>query len=455
MKFLLTAVLLDLLIGWAAQPLRFVQACDKVAPIHYPSAQIASSPQTAADDQCLRRASDYPTICLVPQGSPVTADSTPVQSRSQSADPRAFGAVDSLTDRLPSLLSGTLFAPLRPESTPSIFTTNSRRFTPLAAAGYPVQWVSYVADANLNHTGTIESQQQGDLVFLPDSLHDPAEPTQLGQPPIWVGVDKQSGCAVSVIIDDHPSQATDSYFQRLMQRPLVHNLVSDERNFYSCGSMAWLGVGLGASAILANTNLDEQFRQAVHGPANAHNQDLMWAKDLGTGQYVIPGLAAIYVADYWLDYNAAPGERPVAESLEQWSGRSLRGMAVGAVPVLALQYIIGSSRPGESSAGSKWKPFQDNNGVSGHAFIGAVPFWTAAQMTDNIPLEVVFYAGGTLAGISRIHDDAHYLSQVVMGWWIAGLSVAAVNCTQLQNSQWQVMPLVMENGTGIGALYQW
>jgi hypothetical protein len=206
---------------------------------------------------------------------------------------------------------------------------------------------------------------------------------------------------------------------------------------------------------LANTNLDEQFRQAVHGPANSHNNSLMWAKDLGTGQYVIPGLLGVYAVDYWIDSGAAPGERPVAEALQQWSGRSLRGLTVGAVPVLALQYAIGSSRPGESSAGSKWKPFQDNNGVSGHAFVGAVPFWTAAQMTDNIPLEAAFYAGGTLAGISRIHDDAHYLSQVVMGWWIAGLSVAAVNNTEWEKRQWQVMPMMIEGGSGIGVMHQW
>ena len=240
-----------------------------------------------------------------------------------------------------------------------------------------------------------------------------------------------------------------------MAQPLVYNLVEDQRNFYSCQSLAWLGVGLGGSAILANTSLDEQFRNFVHGPSNKNSTDLNWAKGFGTGQYVIPALAGIYAVDYWLDENSGPGERPVAEWLEQWSGRSMRGLVVGAVPLLTLQYVIGSSRPGESSSGSNWKPFQDNNGVSGHAFVGAVPFWTAAQMTDYVPLQVGLYGMGTLAGISRIHTDSHYLSQVVMGWWIAGLSVAAVNETEWQKRQWLVTPTLIDGGPGIAVMHQW
>ena len=44
-----------------------------------------------------------------------------------------------------------------------------------------------------------------------------------------------------------------------------------------------------------------------------------------------------------------PGSRPYADWLEEWSGRSLRGLIVGAVPLVSLQYITGASRPGESS----------------------------------------------------------------------------------------------------------
>jgi hypothetical protein len=53
-------------------------------------------------------------------------------------------------------------------------------------------------------------------------------------------------------------------------------------------------------------------------------------------------------------------------------------VVVGAPPLYVMQQVTGSSRPGEGSAGSHWHFLNDNNGVSGHAFIGAVPFLAAS-----------------------------------------------------------------------------
>ena len=40
--------------------------------------------------------------------------------------------------------------------------------------------------------------------------------------------------------------------------------------------------------------------------------------------------------------------------------------------MLLMQRVTGASRAGESDSGSHWRPFHDSNGVSGHAFMGAV-----------------------------------------------------------------------------------
>jgi hypothetical protein len=265
----------------------------------------------------------------------------------------------------------------------------------------------------------------------------------------------QHGAAADGTNNTPPKINEDPSFFSLQDRPLRFNLFNDERNFYRCGSLEWLAVGLGGAAILANTNLDQEFRQAVHGPAGAGSTKLYWMTDMGNGEYVIPGLAAIWVLDYGIDSLSSDGGYSGTVWLQEWSGRSMRGMAVGAVPVLAMQYLIGSSRPGESSNGSHWMPFQSTHGVSGNAWVGAVPFWTAAQMTDSVPLQVGFYAMGSLGGIARIHTDAHYLSQVVMGWWLAGLSVSAVNHTELEKQNWYITPAVDDDGTGIALIHLW
>lgn len=41
--------------------------------------------------------------------------------------------------------------------------------------------------------------------------------------------------------------------------------------------------------------------------------------------------------------------------------------------------------------------------------MGAVPFLTAAEMTDDARIRPLLYLGSGLAGTSRINDDAHYL----------------------------------------------
>ncbi len=93
----------------------------------------------------------------------------------------------------------------------------------------------------------------------------------------------------------------------------------------------------------------------------------------------------------------------------------LRSILVGGPPLLVLQWATGGARPTETDESSEWRPFHDNNGVSGHSFMGAIPFLSAAKMADNIWIKGSFYAASTLPGISRVNDDAHYFSQAFLG----------------------------------------
>ena len=441
MKPIVVALLAAFLSGCATESWRF--ADDRLPPPR--AVQTAPIDSRQPDNTSARSLGAH----VADNPNAATAGRTMMEGEIQPPSKRPIGLIDPLVDRIPALLSGTMLDPARSGGAFPMW-----RPSPGAGAPdpYSVQAAAYFADLGAAKPASFEQPAHSDVVFLPDAA---AGQCPSGQSAIWVGVEGADGNPVDVVIQDPPvCQPPRSFFQRSLEHPLVYNLVSDQRNFYSCCSLEWLAAGLGTSAILANTNLDEEFRQSIHGPVHKDSTNLNWMKDLGTGQYVIPALVGIWAADAWID-STAPGERPIAESLEAWSGRSLRGLMVGAVPVIALQSIIGSSRPGESSAGSRWKPFQDNNGVSGHAFVGAVPFWTAAQMTDCIPLEAGFYAMGSLAGIARLQNDSHYLSQVVMGWWIAGLSVAAVDCTEWQKRSWQVMPMITDSGAGMALMHQW
>jgi hypothetical protein len=243
-------------------------------------------------------------------------------------------------------------------------------------------------------------------------------------------------------------------FAQLQDHPLLYNLLNDQRNFYRCSSLEWLAVGLGGAAIIANTHIDQGFRDAYGETFRPADDDLDFLKQFGNGVYVIPAVATIWAVDYAFNSVVGDGGYPCTAWLQEWSGRTARGLIVGAVPLLTLQYAIGSSRPSQGN-NSSWEPFKHDHGVSGHAFVCAIPFWTAAQMTDCWGMQMGFFTAGTLAGWSRIHTDSHYLSQVMMGWWLAGMSVSAVDHTQLQKREWFVTPTVDDEGTGITLIHLW
>jgi membrane-associated phospholipid phosphatase len=95
--------------------------------------------------------------------------------------------------------------------------------------------------------------------------------------------------------------------------------------------------------------------------------------------------------------------------------------------------------------------------VSGHAFIGAVPFITAAQMTDKIWAKGLFYTLSTIPGWSRVNDNAHYLSQVLLGWYLGYLSVRSVSATEGLKPLPRgltIFPIADGNAVGMGLIYR-
>jgi hypothetical protein len=223
----------------------------------------------------------------------------------------------------------------------------------------------------------------------------------------------------------------------------------DYENFYAPANLGYMAIGFGAGAVLANTNLDESishdfFRENFVEIANEDiTQKLHSPKPLGDGYVILPLIGVIAAAQPWLD------EVPLLKPLGEWGDRSARTVLVGGPFVLLMQSAIGGSRPNESPSQSHWEPFQDNNGVSGHAFVGAVPFLTAAQLTDSNILQSLCYIGSVLPGISRVNDDRHYFSQVFLGWYVALLAAQSVDQTQHASRGIRLVPLVDPDGFGL------
>jgi PAP2 superfamily protein len=225
--------------------------------------------------------------------------------------------------------------------------------------------------------------------------------------------------------------------------------LDDARNFYSWPNLGAFALGIAAAAPLANTSADRHIRNWYQ--QHVRNGRLDGLADFTTyaGQLWVLVPVALETSallgnaedDYWRD-----------GGLYEWSNRSLRAIALGYPPAVALYGLLGSGRPDRND--SRWHPFRYFHGVSGHSFIGAVPFLTAASMTDNLLVQAPLVVGSFATGWARINNDRHYFSQVALGWWIAFLSVHSVGQTQEQRSHFSFAPCTTE-GPGISLQFHY
>ncbi|MCF7962819.1 MAG: phosphatase PAP2 family protein [Pirellula sp.] len=236
-------------------------------------------------------------------------------------------------------------------------------------------------------------------------------------------------------------------------RPGVgQRLLNDQLHFYSPDSLLVLGSGFLVGGLVANTKLDQQMYDSFQDRVSSANRTRHFLhswKNLGNGYYVVPVFAALWGIGTLF---------PEMERLQitgRWGERTIRGLAVGAIPTLFLQNATGASRPTEGIQSSAWHPFQDNNGVSGHAFVSSMPFITAAKMTNEPWKKSLWYVGSVIGPLSRINDGSHYPSQAFLGWWVSYVAASSVQQSEFFESRWQIAPYVANDGYGAIGTYRW
>lgn len=232
-------------------------------------------------------------------------------------------------------------------------------------------------------------------------------------------------------------------------------VVNDYRNLYSRDPLLNLGLGIGLHAVLSNTAIDQNFRNWYQEDVRSSgtNDVSTFFKVFGEGKYFIPVFAVSGFAYRYLQEEGFFADRGGRCWFGEFASRTTRTYIVGFPVVLVGQYAMGCSRPNEyRSWDSQWRPFEDNNAVSGHAFMGAAPFLVAAEMTDRPLLKASLYTLSFMPALSRINDDAHYLSQSLLGWYVSYLSVRAVMQTDGSRlpKGLTLFPVMESNAVGIG-----
>lgn len=227
---------------------------------------------------------------------------------------------------------------------------------------------------------------------------------------------------------------------------LLLTIKNDVANFYSEKRLIRIGFTFGAGALLANSSADERY-QNWHQThlRNRHTDDFAKAaKIFGEGKYLIP-----------LSLAAASTKYIKSSEISTWGSRTARAYLSGAPFMLLAQRLTGASRPGEKSNASHWQPLNDDNGVSGHAFMGAVPFLILAHMNSETPfVKYLFYAASGLTAWSRINDDKHFLSQAALGWYLAWESARNIDDRD-DDKRLMFFPMLDNDGYGFSIRWEW
>jgi len=352
---------------------------------------------------------------------PVWSDSIPVE---QSTPP----TIPVPTSPAPAVPGPSLFAP--PSLGPPPITQTSFDFTS-------------------STENTIFASYPGPLP------HDPAyeRPPTVGPPPSTIQPPRLDVESLDIAAPMDTIASCDPAHQSCLARiwcEARQNVCCDYRNYYNRNTMAKLACGLVLGSVLANTSMDQDVQDWYQQDVRSEDTDNFsefW-KTFGEGHIFIPSYACLALAGAFVE------DWPVVGPIGDFGARTTRAYLVGAPPMLFMQFMLGASRPGETNHSSHWMPFEDTNSVSGHAFIGAVPFITAAKMTDSVVLKSGLYACSTLTGYSRINDNCHYLSQVVLGWWMAYLACEAIDQTELNHRGMMIMPIASNDSVGFGAIWE-
>lgn len=194
------------------------------------------------------------------------------------------------------------------------------------------------------------------------------------------------------------------------------HVASDLGKGYSGDGLLALLPHVGVHAVLANSKLDREIRDKWQEDWRGERSDRLAESFIDFGDYAQNRYSLPFYTLTML-VSGYSGDATQDSDVATWAERSMRANILGGPQAWGLTYALGTHRP--DTGKSDWQPWNDNDGVSGHSFYGAVPFLTAARMTDNRSLRYTLFVLSTFPGLARIHDDHHYSSQAYLGWAIA------------------------------------
>jgi hypothetical protein len=200
--------------------------------------------------------------------------------------------------------------------------------------------------------------------------------------------------------------------------PLLKETGPYWRRNYSRRSFLKLGGAAVVSAALAYSGADEALQSWYGDRVRSRGTDRAARHLHGYGERLwFLVWTTVAVVDAYFGTN----------SFSRWGRKNFEAMLVGLPLLWTLQRGLGANRPSDPAPDPRWRPLADANAASGHAFIAGIPWLNLARRLPVGVGRAVARVLSTATAWSRLNDDKHYLSQIVLGWTIAWNATAAVD----------------------------
>lgn len=179
---------------------------------------------------------------------------------------------------------------------------------------------------------------------------------------------------------------------------------------------------------------DQPIRNRIHDPKDSFGRAVSdFGNAFGNTLYVYPGLLASSIL----------GKAIGSRGLYGVSSRALKSTLLAGAGTVILKSLVGRERPAADNA-YRFHPFRfkDNSFPSGHTAVAFALATSFAREIRGTWDDVALYSLATLTAYSRMHDDRHWMSDVVFG---AGVGILSTRFIHRREAKLLIRP------SGVGA----
>jgi membrane-associated phospholipid phosphatase len=191
----------------------------------------------------------------------------------------------------------------------------------------------------------------------------------------------------------------------------------------SWGGSEWLRFSAVIAATYAVASEESEVQTWVQVRRNGDtNTVARFAGPLGSGRYVLPALIGLYGC----------GRIAGSDKVARTALLSLESVVLSGVFTGTIKYLTHKQRPNPSlTEGIPWNgPSFSGTHLSfpsGHSTCGfAVATVVAMEYGDHAFVPPLVYCAATLAALSRVNDNAHWMSDIILGSAIGHFTARAI-----------------------------